>query len=262
MALRKKVREMDDGNSLTSCKVWDERRLRMATDAAGVALWTWHIDTDRIAMDDRAFDLWGLPPKSDITFGDLAACVHPPDLEKVRSAFNALRDLRDVSEVDFRILRGDELRWVSARGRGDEDGIMYGVFLDVTSRKRAEKEREVITQEMHHRIKNLFSLSSALAAIAAKNTRTKEEMFKDLTSRLQALAAAHNLIVPRFHEKTQSIRLEELLTALLQAYALDPSRSKKVSIQAPEFTVGERSITSLAMIIRKRDADPLLPLVI
>ena len=41
--------------------VWDAERLRIAADAAGMALWSWNIDTDEIALDERAHKLWGVP---------------------------------------------------------------------------------------------------------------------------------------------------------------------------------------------------------
>jgi hypothetical protein len=44
----------------TSPAVWDAHRLRIATDAAGVALWSWNVDTDEIALDERAHGLWGV----------------------------------------------------------------------------------------------------------------------------------------------------------------------------------------------------------
>ena len=84
----------------------------------------------------------------------------------VRAAFAATRQILGAYETDFRILLGDEIRWISARGRGDDQGIvgrvMFGIFLDVTVRKRAEESREMIAQEMSHRIKNLFSIAAAL----------------------------------------------------------------------------------------------------
>ncbi len=33
--------------------VWDVERLRIATEAAGVALWSWNVDTDRLELDER-----------------------------------------------------------------------------------------------------------------------------------------------------------------------------------------------------------------
>ena len=41
-----------------SMPVWHEKHLRAATRAAGVALWSWNVDTDAITMDERAYDLW------------------------------------------------------------------------------------------------------------------------------------------------------------------------------------------------------------
>ena len=40
--------------------VWDVDKLRIATEAAGVALWSWNVDTDRLEMDERGHKLWGV----------------------------------------------------------------------------------------------------------------------------------------------------------------------------------------------------------
>ena len=50
----------------TSPSVWDANRLRIATDAAGVALWSWNVDTDEIALDERAHGLWGVVGEGDL----------------------------------------------------------------------------------------------------------------------------------------------------------------------------------------------------
>lgn len=66
----------------TSSAVWDANRLRIATDAAGVALWSRNVDTDAILMDERAHGLWGVPV-GPVTFKDLSAHIHPEDLDRV-----------------------------------------------------------------------------------------------------------------------------------------------------------------------------------
>jgi two-component sensor histidine kinase len=147
------------------------------------------------------------------------------------------------------------VRWVSARGRGDDQGIvgriMFGVFLDVTVRKLAEEAREMITGEMQHRIKNLFSLTSALTAIASRATESKKDLADDLMRRLSALSAAHNLIHPALSEQKRAVNLGDLLAVLLKAYAQGRSSAQSVSIAAPEVMVGEHSITALAMIVHE-----------
>ena len=36
--------------------VWHEDHLRLAVQAARVALWAWRVDDDRFAMDERGFE--------------------------------------------------------------------------------------------------------------------------------------------------------------------------------------------------------------
>ena len=237
----------------TSPSVWDANRLRIATDAAGVALWSWNVDTDEIALDERAHGLWGVVGEA-VTFEDLSARIHPEDLDRVRAAFAATREMLGAYEVDFRILHGNEVRWVSARGRGDDQGIvgrvMFGVFLDVTERKLAEEAREMLAGEMGHRVKNLFAIAAALTAISARSTTTTTEMSRDLTQRLTALSRAHDLVRPVLSEPKKAAPLADLLAVLLAPYD-DKGAGDRVRISVPELLVGEASATTLALIVHE-----------
>ena len=86
-------------------RVWDPKHLRRALDAAGVALWSWNVDTDRFVMDERGFALWDLRPQSFLVFEDLSAKIHPAeDRDRVRAAFAATRAIVGAYETDFRII--------------------------------------------------------------------------------------------------------------------------------------------------------------
>ena len=205
----------------TSPGVWDAKRLRIATDAAGVALWSWNVDTDAISMDERAHGLWGVPV-GPVTFKDLSEHIHPEDLDRVRSAFTSTRTVSGAYDVDFRILHRKTLRWISARGRGDDQGIvdrlMFGVFLDVTERKMAEEAHAMIAGEMEHRLKNLFSITSALTMISERSTSTTKEMSQDLRLRLAALNRAHDLVRSVPGDPDRAVHLGELLAILPAPY--------------------------------------------
>ncbi len=235
--------------------VWDVERLRIATDAAGVALWSWNIDTNEIALDERAHSLWGVPRDELVSFEDLSAYIHPADRDRVRTAFTATRNLMGPYEIDFRILDGEAVRWVSARGQGDDVGIvgrtMFGVFLDVTERKQVEETRELLAGEMSHRIKNLFAIASALTAIAARSAATTTEMARDLTQRLTALGRAHDLVRPLPGEAENKAELGDLLTVLLAPYGDRESTGERVHITAPELRVGEAAATTLALVVHE-----------
>ncbi len=235
--------------------IWDAKRLRIAADAAGVALWSWNVDTDAIALDERAANLWAVISQGFVTFEDLSARIHPEDLDRVRTAFIATRSMTGAYEIDFRIMHGGSIRWISARGQGDDigivGGIMFGVFMDVTDRKLAEEARELLAGEMSHRVKNLFAIAAALTAIAARSAATTTGMARDLTQRLSALGRAHDLVRPIPGQKDDHAFLGDLLTVLLAPYGADEDMSARVSISVPEIKVGQSGATTLALVVHE-----------
>jgi two-component sensor histidine kinase len=240
----------------TNTPVWDAKRLRIATDAAGVALWSWNVDTDEIALDERAHGLWGVSANNGlVTFEDLSARIHPEDLDRVKVAFNATRDIFGPYEIDFRIMHGDEIRWVSARGRGDDQGIvgriMFGVFLDVTERKMAEEAREMLASEMSHRVKNLFAIAAALTELSARVATTTSGMAGDLIQRLTALGRAHELVRPVLGQQKKATGLGDLLAVLLAAYDDRGVIGDRIRVSGPDVLAGEGSITTLALVIHE-----------
>lgn len=238
-----------------SGRVWDVGKLRMATEAAGIALWSWNVDTDQLELDERGYVLWGVPNTGAITFETLSARIHPEDLDRVRAAFAATRDISGAYETDFRILHGDKVHWISARGRGDDQGIvgriMYGVFIDVTERKKAEEAREMLASEMNHRVKNIFAITAALTGISSRSTTTKDEMVKDLRQRIVALSKAHDMVRPDHRQQHKAAPLGDLLATLLEPYSRSSSGLERVQISTPKILVGEKSATAIALIVHE-----------
>ena len=230
--------------------IWDAEQLRLAITAAGVALWSWNVDTNRFTMDERAFHLWGVPLSGTVTFDDLSSHIHPADRDRVKAAFAATRAIIGAYEIDFRIMVGEEVRWVSARGQGNDADIvgrlMYGIFLDVTGRKQAEEGHELLAGEMSHRVKNLLAIASGLTAITSRSAKTTAEMAKELTHRLTALGRAHDLVRPLPGQGGKAALLGDLLTVLLAPYDDMGAFSGRVRVSVPRMGVGEQAATTLA----------------
>ncbi|MFN7091859.1 MAG: sensor histidine kinase [Allorhizobium sp.] len=236
--------------------LWEPKNLIRAIEAAGVTLWSWNVDTDAFAMDDHSYDLWGIPQGVDVTFEDLSAHIHPADRDRVRAAFTATRAIIGAYEIDFRIMIGDELKWISARGQGDDVGmvrrIMFGIFIDVTGRKQAEEGRELLAGEMSHRVKNLLTIASGLTAITSRSTSTVGDMARELTLRLTALGRAHDLVRPvPGQTEAPSALLGDLLTVLLAPYDDLGAFSGRIRVSVPRMSVGEAATTIIALIVHE-----------
>ena len=235
--------------------VWEPQHLQLAVTAAGVALWAWNVDTDLLTMDEQGFELWGLPWNSGVTFEDLSGHIHPADRDRVRAAFAATRAVLGSYETDFRIIVGEEIRWIAARGQGEDVGIvgrtMFGIFLDVTARKHAEEGHELLAGEMSHRVKNLLAIASGLTSITSRSAASTEEMARELTQRLTALGRAHDLVRPLPNGQGEAALLGDLFSVLLAPYDDLGAFSGRIRVAVERMGVGEKAATSLALIIHE-----------
>ena len=140
----------------------------------------------------------------------------------MRAAFTATRSVAGSYEIDFRIMVGDEIRWISARGQGADAGIvdrrMFGIFLDVTGRKQAEEGSELLAGEMSHRVKNLLSIATGLTQLTGRSASSAEQMTRVLTERLTALGRAHDVVRPLPGEQGKAALMGDLLSVLLAPY--------------------------------------------
>ncbi len=96
-------------------KAWNAKPLGQGIDAAGAALWSWTVDTGCLTMDERSYDLRGVPVGRDVRFDDLPAHIHPAGRDRVRAASVATRGILGRCEMDVRIVFGDERPMWTAR---------------------------------------------------------------------------------------------------------------------------------------------------
>lgn len=235
--------------------VGDVDHLRAAIEGAEVGLWSWNVDSDEISLDDRSLNLWGHPSSSHVTFEELSLHIHPADRNRVRAAFAATRRTLGTFEIDFRLKLDNEIRWISARGQGDDKGIalrvMFGVFLDVTQRKQTEEANELLAGEMSHRVRNLLQIASTLTHIAASSATTVEGMAADLGNRLMALGRAHSLVRPTEGSRARTVLLGDLFSILLSPYDLETIGARRIRVSLPRLGVGEKAITPLALVVHE-----------
>ena len=229
-------------------------RLRTVSNAAGVALWSWHPGDGGLKLNGRAQTMWGVEEAGPVTFDDLAARIIPEDLDRVRTAFEPACAAAGEFTIDFRVLRNGEVRWLAARGKHSIDAadarVAFSIFFDVTEHERMEERRRILTAEMEHRVKNSFAVASALTCLVARSAPTPERMARDLQSRFAALCRAHELVRP-FGQAAGRVSLADLVTSLLAAYESPAGRGERLTVRVPHMLVGEVAATTLALVLHE-----------
>jgi signal transduction histidine kinase len=148
-----------------------EKRLSLAARAAGLGLWEWDVQRDRIWGSEAGLAQVGLGDTVRLTFGRLLESVHSDDRDSIQRIICQALEEGETLDVEYRVVdaSGDE-RWIAAwgeveRGADGKPRLVRGVSMDVTSQKRADLElREQRNQLVHiQRVSGMGQLSSALA---------------------------------------------------------------------------------------------------
>jgi hypothetical protein len=117
------------------------------------------------------------------------------------------------------LCRDGSRRWMLFAGRKLDDGTIAEYCIDISDRKRAERERELLARELSHRVKNTLAVVEALAQQTAG--KSVEEFCEKFGGRLRALSQAHALLLD---SDWRGVDLKELLEEALSAHRADDPR--------------------------------------
>ncbi len=130
---------------------------------------------------------------------------------------------------------GEPLRW-------------FGTITDIHETKQALEERDMLTNELSHRIKNIFAVVISLATLKVRKTPEHEPFARELTGVLRALGRAHEFVHPNAGVVQE--KLQGLLKALFAPYnGADDEPS--VAISGADADISTRAATPLALVFHE-----------
>ena len=259
-----------------------ESRLRMATDAAKLGIWTWQPDADIVSWDnERPFEIFGLDPADGPV--DAAKFVseflHPEDLTVFEQA--TARTLNDGAEFSFecRIRRRDgEERWIRFTGKGTPVGgpmavQIVGTVEDITDRKLSEERlREFASQlseadrrkdeflaTLAHELRNplapirnglqIIRRSDPTAALD-KATAMMERQVKQMVRLVDDLLDVSRISRDKLQLQKTRVPLSTVLAQAVEtSQALIAASGHKLTISAPaEAVVIDADVTRLVQV--------------
>jgi PAS domain S-box-containing protein len=131
------------------------RRLDSALIAGELGVYEWEVGSDQIYGDANFLRLFN--PNVDATgpapLSHYLTLVHPEDRARTLAAIEHSVKTGENFEADYRVTLQRGERWINSRGRMGKNAegkvvTFFGVVLDITDRKREEKERERIANEL------------------------------------------------------------------------------------------------------------------
>jgi two-component sensor histidine kinase len=137
---------------------------------------------------------------------------------------------------------GHRVMLLNAR-RVDHLQLILLAIEDVTERRWAEQEREILVGELNHRVKNMFAVVQALAT-RGHGARSVEDYRQTFLERLAALARTHDLL---FESHWRGAELRSL-AGLLRPFG---ESSEAIEIEGPPVELNARQALSVSLVLHE-----------
>ena len=149
------VRDVSDRKAIESDLQESEQQVRLATEMAGIAIWTCDFESNRMLRSRNHDSLFGLPWQPGRDLDTFLRAAHPQDRERIKVIVQSSVQPRGPDEysLDFRVVKPDgSTRWLWVKGRvthRDANGrasFARGIMLDISDRKETESRLKRVTQ--------------------------------------------------------------------------------------------------------------------
>jgi PAS domain S-box-containing protein len=233
-------------------------RFDALADSMPQMVWSTRADGFHDYFNARWHEFTGTTPGSTDGAGwnDL---FHPEDRERAWSVWRQSLATGDPYEIEYRLRRHDGLyRWTLGRAtavRDDEGEIVrwFGTCTDIDDLKQIERGRELVSQELSHRIKNIFAVVSALVALSARQHPEAKAFSQSLRTRINALARAHEFVRPHTEVSAPSVgamTLHAFLEAMFRPYT-GIQGAPRVLLSGDDAVFDDQAATSVALLFHE-----------
>ena len=235
-----------------------ETQFRVLADAMPQMVWSTQPDGFHDYYNARWYEFTGVPAGT--TDGEgWNDMFHVDDQERAWTVWRHSLETGEPYEIEYRLKHhSGTYRWALGRAvaiRNDDGQITrwFGTCTDIDELKKLEQGRELVSQELSHRIKNIFAVVTALVALSARQYPEAKAFSASLRTRIAALARAHEFVRPHTETSKPTIgatTLHAFLADLFKAYA-DEAGAPRVVIQGDDAVFDDQAATSVALLFHE-----------
>ncbi|MFP4364920.1 MAG: histidine kinase dimerization/phosphoacceptor domain -containing protein [Spirochaetia bacterium] len=242
--------------------------MKSAESFANFGSWDLDLETGVANWSDEFFRICGFKPRSFQPTAEKGfLIIHPEDRGKAQAALDDAIKTRSPYFVEKRIVRpSGEVRWVQSYGRIQTDKTgkplkIYGSFLDITEKKRAEeqilgelREKKILLREVHHRVKNNLNVITSLLNLQKNQIKTKEDAIQALEQsrdRVFAMAYVHQELYT--HDDFSSININSYISTVVNSLhaSYDNENTIRVNSNITSMPIDINNAVPLGMIINE-----------
>jgi PAS domain S-box-containing protein len=235
-----------------------ELEFRTLADTMPQMVWATRPDGFHDYYNARWYEFTGVPVGS--TDGEgWSGMFHPDDQERAWALWHHSLATGEPYQIEYRLRHhAGEYRWTLGRALPirDEHGRILrwiGTCTDIHDSRKVAEERELVAQELSHRIKNIFAVLTGIVSLSARGQPEVRDFADQLRQRIFALGEAHDFVRPQNYFASnpggQGV-LSALVSRLMRAYENEAGESR-VRYSGDDTAIDDAAATPLALLFHE-----------
>lgn len=125
------------------------------------------------------------------------------------------------------------------------------IASDISDRRRAEQQKDLLLSEMNHRVKNLFALAGGLVNLSARDATSIPDLASDLHGRFLALSRSLALTLSVEESDSHKIATLHALIAEVTGPYRDERSENRFVVTGPDCPLGRNAVTNVALLLHE-----------
>lgn len=228
-----------------------ELPFRALTESLPVLVWSSDADGRHAYFNPRWSEFTGWP-REQAGPPSWKELVHPDDRERVFEGWRHCRASGLPYDVECRLRHcSGGYRWLRVMARPlhsprGELSHWVNAATDIHDTKLLALQRELVAEEMAHRLSNFFSVIQALVVLSSSTSPAIQSYARQLADRLSALSRAYDMVRPP-GESGQS--LKTLVRRVLDPY--DEASGIRVQIEGGDLRIDDLVASTLSLLLHE-----------
>ncbi len=227
-----------------------EAEFRTITEAMPQIVWATRPDGHHDFYNARWYEFTGVSEGS--TNGEgWSELFHPDDQPAAWKLWRHSLETGDPYEVEYRLRHhSGQYRWALGRAQAvrNNDGEIVrwlGTCTDIHEMKVAGDQRQLMLDEMNHRVKNTLTIVNVMVSQTLRKAENLQEASTAIQSRIGMMSKAHDRLIKSNWMPTGILEVVES--------ALAPHRTgdSRISAKGPDLALGSKQALALTMAIHE-----------
>lgn len=187
----------------------------------------------------------------EIIGGPFQSLCPPGEYEVLEALANEVRQSGNALTRDVRLLHKNGTPFEALfclaplHGRDRKLSGYAAIAHDITERKAQEKTRQLLLDELNHRVKNTLAMVQSIARLTLRQSHDPDAFAESFTGRIQALAAAHDVLT------ASSWHGADLGSLVKEQLLFGAANDDRLTVSGPTVKLDPQTAVGLSLVLHE-----------